>query len=493
MFKKTMIRNDKFIFRVIFPVLFFSVLFITLIQNLKPVGKFNEDILNKVSRDDNINVLNFTNFGYKIIEYQISYKNIKNVDIKSIIFKNNTNTENNNFKNNTNTENNNFKNNTNTENNNFKNNTNIENDNFKNNTNTEIKNSNIKKNVLYVSRHEGTISNFSTIGSLLNVHTTVIQPKYGFNQRPNCFEKDRCRSFVEMMCNKYEFIIISDIIPDSYIFFINPCKAKVILEITNRFDIFVNSQVKDDYLHRIGSAILGNRNLVVVENNPFETYYACTHGVFIPKYYLIRPLGYAPYYLLNEEHKEVHDEIAFIDHSKHDKNITLPNLERIGIKFTKLPHRYGGPLVLSTYKAILMLPYQVSIMKMMENFRYGVAVILPSERLFRELLNDNLYVFSQKELKDVKDGISKYVEFYNSEFKHLFVYFDKWEDLPNIVETTNFDDIKENVKTFMKEYEKKALNLWAQVLDVIPSENITIDKEPLCKNQRFYNYLGVNN
>ena len=36
------------------------------------------------------------------------------------------------------------------------------------------------------------------------------------------------------MCNRYDFIVISDIIPDSYIYLTNPCKAKIILEITNR-------------------------------------------------------------------------------------------------------------------------------------------------------------------------------------------------------------------------------------------------------------------
>jgi len=50
-------------------------------------------------------------------------------------------------------------------------------------------------------------------------------------------------------------------------------------------------------------------------------------------------------------------------------------------------------------------------MKMMENFWYGVAMILPSERLFKELLVDFRYEFTQKELNDVEEGIYKYNPF----------------------------------------------------------------------------------
>ncbi|KAL6611702.1 hypothetical protein U3516DRAFT_633682 [Neocallimastix sp. 'constans'] len=344
--------------------------------------------------------------------------------------------------------------------------------------------------ILYFSRHEGTIANFSTIAKLLSFEVTVLEPWYSFEERPECFEEDKCKSYVEDMCGKYDYIVVSDIIPDSYIYLINAdsCGAKIVLEITNRFDLFVKEENRDDYLRNFGKAILEHDNIVVVENNPFETYFACTEGVFIPKYYLIRPIGYAPPAVMSEKHNEVHNEIAFIDHSGHDATITLPQLENLGVEFTKLPHRYGGPLVLATYKALLMLPYQVSIMKMMENFRYGVAMILPSERLFKELLDDFRYEFTQKELNDVEGGISNYVEFYNSEFKDLFVYFDKWEDLPSIIENTDFDAKKRQVKEFMVKYEKKALTLWAEVLDIIPSENMIINEKPLCNANYFYNY-----
>jgi len=244
---------------------------------------------------------------------------------------------------------------------------------------------------------------------------------------------------------------------------------------------------KKDYLENFSKAIMKN-NIAIVENNPFEVYYACQKKVFIPKYYLIRPFGYAPPELMNEIHNEIHNEIAFVNYQIQDKEIILPNLKNIGIKYTVLPRRYGGPLVLATYKGILMLPYEVSVMKMMENFRYGVAMILPSERLFKELIKGNNYNFSHKELNNIENGISNYVEFYNKEFNDLFVYFDKWEDLSDIIANTDFDKLKLKGKKFISQYEERALNIWAQALDNVPSNDIIIDEKPLCDNIEFYNY-----
>jgi len=58
--------------------------------------------------------------------------------------------------------------------------------------------------------------------------------KYQYAERPNCYKKDKCRSYVDLICSKYDFVVVSDIIPDSFIYYINYCKAKLILEVTNR-------------------------------------------------------------------------------------------------------------------------------------------------------------------------------------------------------------------------------------------------------------------
>eukprot|EP00833_Pecoramyces_ruminatium_P014643 jgi/Orpsp1_1/1188675/evm.model.d7180000066450.1 len=87
--------------------------------------------------------------------------------------------------------------------------------------------------ILYISRHDGTISNFNYIAEQLNFNITTLYPNYKIGKKPDCYNEDKCKSFVDLVCSQYDYIVISDIIPDSYIYFTNECNAKVVLEITN--------------------------------------------------------------------------------------------------------------------------------------------------------------------------------------------------------------------------------------------------------------------
>jgi len=245
---------------------------------------------------------------------------------------------------------------------------------------------------------------------------------------------------------------------------------------------------KIDYYEKFGKAINENKNITVVENNPYEVFYACTYGIFIPNYYLIRPVGFAPDEVFQKDYKVTHEEIAIIDRTDQDSGISARKLKKYKIKHRILNKDYGGPLVLANYKALLILPYQVSIMKMMENFRYGVVMLIPTERLFRELSNELYYEFPEKDLKDVPDGLVNYMEWYNKEFKDFFVTFDSWEELPEIIKKTNFVRYREKEMDYMKKYEEKAIDLWAQVLNIKPAKDIITNDHPICDNTVFYNY-----
>jgi len=300
--------------------------------------------------------------------------------------------------------------------------------------------------------------------------------------------EDKCKNFVKNICSSYDYVIISDIIPDSYTFLTNECNAKIILEITNRFDFLVSHKNKIDYYEKFGEAIINNKNITVVENNPYEVFYACQNGIFIPNYYLIRPVGFAPDEVLQKNYKVKHEHIAIIDRTDQDIGVASRQLKKLKIKYRVLNKDYGGPLVLANYKALLILPYQVSIMKMMENFRYGVVMLIPTERLFRELIVDFYYEFPEKSLKDIPDGFVNYTEWYNKEFSDLFVYFDNWEELPEIVNKTDFSSYKKKEMDYIKKYEQKAFDLWAQVLDLKPSEDMITNDKPICDNNIFFNY-----
>lgn len=336
--------------------------------------------------------------------------------------------------------------------------------------------------ILYVSRHEGTFTNFCYIAKYLGFNVTSLIPIYSYTGRPDCYYKDKCQSFVKVKCSEFDYIIISDVIPDSYIFLINKCKKKIILEITNRFDW----KIKEANYYNIFSKAIKKKNIIVIENNPFEVYHACMKNIFIPNYYLIRPIGYPPNNILKREHEEYHDIVAIILNQIQDKAKLRVELKKLKIPFKCLPHKYGGPLILSTYKAIIFLPYQVSIMKMMENFRYGVPMIIPSEKLLRKLIKSK-YSFCSGEVFKIPNGVRNFVEFYNDEFRDLFIYFDNFKEIPNIIQNTDFKALREKEKEFMKNYEKKAIKMWEEVLDIqTKKESIISDKKPLCNKKIFY-------
>ena len=338
-----------------------------------------------------------------------------------------------------------------------------------------------KKKILYVSRHDGTIANFDYIAKHLGFNITLLRPNYEYGGYPECYNIDKCSSFVKEKCSEFDYIIICDTIPDSVVFLINKCNKKIILEITNRFDF----GIRDKNFYKIFSQAIKNKNIIVVENNPFEVYYACEKNVFIKNYYLIRPIGNPPNITVMKEHKQYHDIVAIIDKYQTSK-LLMQKLDEVKIPYKILPFRHGGPLVLSTYKAIILLPYQVSVMKIMENLRYGVPMIIPSEKLLRELIKGK-YFFPAKQLFKITNGVKDYIEFYNDLYKDYFIYFDSFNDLHNIIKCVDFKTFREKEKKFVRHYEQKALKMWAEVLDIyIIKESKILDKEPLCNNKVFY-------
>lgn len=141
---------------------------------------------------------------------------------------------------------------------------------------------------------------------------------------------------------------------------------------------------------------------MVVVNNPYEIYYMCRQNIYVPHYALIRSAGYPPYipssYDFNTS-ENPEDKLAIILRSKQDTFLSIPALKALNIPFQTLNSRYGGPSVLAKYKALFYLPYQVSVMAMMENLRAGIIYLLPSPTMFLRLLeNYSDYTFTESSI-----------------------------------------------------------------------------------------------
>jgi len=258
--------------------------------------------------------------------------------------------------------------------------------------------------LLYISRHEGTISNFKYISDYLNWNLTVFSPESSSKQWDellSCLMKNNCGSKYEKFCREYNYIVISDIMLDVVPFLkIQNCKAKIITEITNRFDVFLKDNYKMEF-HKLFKNAIETKKIIVVVNNPYEIYYLCRNGIHVPYYALIRSTGYPPKIQEYDESLYYHSEepektIAIISRSKQDSMLSIPALKALDVPYEVLNTRYGGPKILSKFKALLYLPYQVSVMAMMENLREKIIYLLPSPSMFKRLLETyDEYTFTE--------------------------------------------------------------------------------------------------
>jgi len=378
--------------------------------------------------------------------------------------------------------------------------------------------------ILFVSRHEGTISNFKYISNILNWNLTVYSPESNskqWSELQTCLMNDSCESKYQQFCDEYKYIVVSDIMLDVVPFLKTPyCKAKIITEITNRFDVFLKDDYKTEF-HKLFKNAIKTKKITVVVNNPYEIYYLCRNGIHVPNYALIRSSGNPPEIdTYNESlyYKSEHPEktIAIISRSKQDTILSVPALQALNVPFEVLDTRYGGPKTLSKFKALLYLPYQVSVMAMMENLRSRIIYLLPSPSMFKRLLEtyddytftesavfldqssssesgednekhsmdktdvkpDEVNNYIDSHIEDIEENekplidekikrteeiktkkkpimenmLSKWVEWYREEFRDVFIYFDGFEELPTILKDLDNPDIIQKKKNEIGEW-----------------------------------------
>jgi hypothetical protein len=64
------------------------------------------------------------------------------------------------------------------------------------------------------------------------------------------------------------------------------------------------------------------------------------------------------------------------------------------IDFHIIPYYYGGAKALAQYKAVIDIPYQFSTMKFYENLSHGVLTLIPTIKLWKQLIQVHLNLFS---------------------------------------------------------------------------------------------------
>ncbi|ORX50341.1 hypothetical protein BCR36DRAFT_327032 [Piromyces finnis] len=246
-----------------------------------------------------------------------------------------------------------------------------------------------------------------------------------------------CNEKVEEMCKKYDYLIFSDILYEAKPFIKANCKAKIILHLTRPFDDFVPENEKQSFTNLLNKAIASDKVIMVI---PFKGYLydACERGLYCTKYVEVRSSTYSPTIknsyvkALIDTKPHINETMAVFDRYNQEKYL-IEEFQKYGIKYEILDYDYGGPEVLSKYKAIVHIPYTPAPFSLMENICNDVIIYVPTREFLQELNEKypgKLEMSNYLKYLDLrKDYLSMIFECFDVYLAPHLIYFSSWKDL----------------------------------------------------------------
>jgi len=348
--------------------------------------------------------------------------------------------------------------------------------------------------VLYIARYQDAVNNMKYIMNKLGYEVYNLIPWYSPKKRPQCFNNGECSTMFTALCRKYKYIIVNEIASDGYGYLNSACSSKIIFELNNRYDVHVPEDDAKEFSIKFGTSLINEKkDISVVLQNSYESYYACKKGVHFPSYQIVGSTGYfdgLTYEIIQNVEKE--DIIAIVEKTTQDSLVAKVELTKRDVPFEMIPWKNCNPRALAKYKVQLILPSQISSQKIMENFRHGIVMMIPSEAFFREMVRESdQYSFDAPEIIQLDEGLEKYTDWYNDDMEDLFVFFNSWDDVRGLLHSVNFDKIRTRAKEFAEKQEIKIIEQWKDIMSDNPSNKYIINKKkPVCKSEQgyFYNY-----
>lgn len=326
-----------------------------------------------------------------------------------------------------------------------------------------------EKYVLYYSRHQGTMDDFTYFASHLKGMRLFfsLSPQYHSDYGMSA---DRARELVsdgyaQRVCKEFDTIIISDTIPDARPFMNIADNCSLVLQVTNRFDFgLVSNTEYIDLVKRISGKVKWG------VNNPWEPEYMKRKGVDIDNatYSLIRPSGHSSVPV-----GEANSDLCSVSIRTAMDRVLARIMDRMDIPFTRLKERYGGPKTLALYRCWIHIPYQVSVMKMMENLDAGVTMLIPSPQFFEQLSVKYLSFIPDSaqmviDLKQEGKDWKQFSDFYCDQHLKFFHTFDSWDHLKEIIMNNTYFS-KERIisgQQYANTTRREAIEKWANVLSL---------------------------
>ncbi|KAJ3293351.1 hypothetical protein HDU76_007049 [Blyttiomyces sp. JEL0837] len=338
--------------------------------------------------------------------------------------------------------------------------------------------------ITHYNRHHGVRENLNWILTHLNLttHLSLVSPHAFVDLGKMTNEKahrTKDSNIIKYLCDTSDVIVTGDTLPDARPLLLqvqeDECNAKVVIELTNRFDWEISDE--EGYFDLIRD-LVGNKGgkydgkLYWVVNNPWEDRYLYLRtGAWIggDQVRLIRPVGYSSVKPDNDKHPSSNPTKSYIPNL--DDNLRdLLIMHDISFEHFGYGYHYGGPQGLKTnYKTYLEVAYQASTMKMYENLAAGVVQLAPSAKLFEELARNGTIWFWPWDVMNTEKNWTQYVEVYNPLFEPYYYYFDSFSELSTILKTKTVDEIDSTKQVrkkgpeFYKQMRRKSVNDWGQL------------------------------
>ncbi|KAI9344668.1 hypothetical protein BDR26DRAFT_184269 [Obelidium mucronatum] len=249
--------------------------------------------------------------------------------------------------------------------------------------------------------------------------------------------------YIQLVCDSADIIIIADIATDARPFLQSlasssgqyKCKSKIAMELTNRFDWKIPDT--EEYYRLLATLITKTKpdNLFWIANNPYEGIYMRKKIHVSPVFRLLRSSGITS---LPQLPLQQQNESQYAVTNARNWTRVYSEMMHHGIPVLAKKY-YGGPKTLAQHIAYIDFPYQVSTMKLYENLREGIFLLVPSRKFFRQLVEANVLRFCcWQEFIDENGKLARNwhmnIDYYRPELRPFITYFGSWKELTDLLD-----------------------------------------------------------
>jgi hypothetical protein len=320
--------------------------------------------------------------------------------------------------------------------------------------------------LLHITFHRGCELNLNYVAKQLGHEITTQYADCGYNighvRAEDVWNKHKD------YYNQFDLIITSDTAPLSRILLQNNYTGKLIIWVCNRFDYCDQAtndcQFPDEEYYQIFRNATNKPNVKIFSYTKFEHEYAAKYRNVIWPENTIKPCSFIEQSTMESAFpSHINKKEIFLIPPYHNDTIFM-NLKNkcdsLGI--SSYNGRYNGPSDLENIKGIIHIPYAWSNLALFENWSLGNVYLIPSKNFLLQLSLQGNFFWSPPFPHECVESS----EWYLPEHKDLFIYFDNWNHLKNLISDSDLLATKRQLALqFSNIHTLNMLNKWKDAFD----------------------------